>query len=115
MQTRRFGLVILVTVIAALAFAGTGMAWAAAATRSPWAAAQAQPGLPPAIISFTSDLDGIALAEVEAGQTSTQLSWQTVGLAARHRLLLQALRLNTWVSLLPEDAAPLPASGSYDI
>jgi hypothetical protein len=116
MQTRRFGLAILVAVIAAMAFAGVGMAWAAAAApRTPVAAAQAEANLPLAIISFSSDLDKITLAEVEGGQTSARLSWQTVGLAPEQRLLLQALRLNTWVSLLPEDAAPLPASGSYDI
>jgi hypothetical protein len=116
MKTRRFGPVILVAVMAAMAFAGAGMAWAAVpAPRPPETAAQAEANLPPAIISFTSDLETITLAEAEAGETFARLSWQTVGLAAGDRLLLQALRLNTWVSLLPEDAAPLPASGSHDI
>jgi hypothetical protein len=116
MKTRRFGLVILVAALSAMAFAGAGMARAAVpAPRPPEAAAQAETNLPPAIISFTSDLDKITLADAEAGQTSARLSWQTVGLAAGHRLLLQTLKLNAWVSLLTEDAAPLPASGSYDI
>lgn len=116
MKTRAFGLVILAGVIATTILIGAGMARAAvnSASDAP-ISAQVDAGLPPAIISFTSNLDKITLADAEAGQTSARLSWQTVGLGPQHRLLLQAFKLNAWVSLLPPDAAPLPASGSYDI
>ena len=78
-------------------------------------AAAQDPVLPPTIISFTSNLDTISLADVEAGQTVAELSWQVVGLGSGQKLALYAYRFNTWQPILAADAAPLPPMGSTAI
>lgn len=69
---------------------------------------------PPAIISFTSDLDSITVAEAEAGTRTTTLSWRTHGMTEDHDLVLHALGISSWVFLLEEDER-LPANGSYTV
>jgi hypothetical protein len=81
-----------------------------------WGTVSAQdPVLPPTIISFTSDLESISVADAEAGQTMVEFSWQVVGMWPGQRLALYAYRLNAWQPLLPAEADPLPASGGLAI
>jgi hypothetical protein len=78
-------------------------------------AAAQDPILPPTIISFTSNLATIALADAEVGQTVAQLSWQVVGLDDGQKLALYAYRFNAWQPLLPADTPALPPDGSTAI
>jgi hypothetical protein len=78
-------------------------------------AAAQDPILPPTIISFTSNLAVISLADAEAGQTVVELSWQVVGLGEGQKLALYAYRFNAWQPLLAADAPPLPSEGSTAI
>jgi hypothetical protein len=90
--------------VALLALLG-GSAWAAQGTQA----------LPPTIVSFAVDVESITLADAEAGETPARLTWQTVGVQMKHRLLLYTFRVNRWEPLLPADAGPLPATGGYDL
>ncbi len=71
--------------------------------------------LPPTIIQFTSSLDSISVAEAEAGLTTTELSWQVVGLDSLYQLALYAYRFNSWQIVPSPDGAPLPAEGSLEV
>lgn len=90
------------------------MALLALANGPTWAA-QGVPVLPPTIISFSADIEEIALADAEAGETPARLTWQAVGVQDSHRLTLFVFRINRWEPLLPAEAPPLPAAGSQDI
>ncbi|MBI5961482.1 MAG: hypothetical protein HY866_22270 [Chloroflexi bacterium] len=78
-------------------------------------AAQTGGTLPPTIISFTSDVESISLADAEAGETAANLSWITVGVTDQYRVAIYSYRLNAWEWLLPADDQPLPSSGSAEI
>nr|PZN57213.1 MAG: hypothetical protein DIU68_04615 [Chloroflexota bacterium] len=65
-------------------------------------ARQAASAQPPAILDFSADLEAIALADAEAGETTTVLSWSTLNMLPEHRLALEAFVINDWVSLLAE-------------
>ncbi len=80
----------------------------------PGLSARAQGAPPPTIIDFRADLPAIALAEAEAGETTTALSWQTVGVAAPYTLALEAWKLDAWVSLVPFGEA-LPTTGTMEV
>jgi hypothetical protein len=73
------------------------------------------PVLPPTIISFTSDLDAISMADAEAGQTTAELSWQVVGLGVGQKVALYTYRLNVWQAIPSANGNPLAASGSMEI
>lgn len=70
---------------------------------------------PAAIISFVSSLPAVSLADVEAGEATTLLSWTAVGLDENQRLVLDRYDLNTFVSLLNEGEVSLAASDSRQI
>lgn len=77
-------------------------------------AAQAQQppaGLPPAIITFESDLLTVSMQAVEAGLVETTLRWHTVGLRQDDRLLLHKYIGNTWYAYNGELSEPLPPDG----
>ncbi len=69
---------------------------------------------PPAIISFTSDLDTITVAEAEAGTHTVTLSWSTYGMTDDHDLVLHMRGIGSWVFLLDE-GEQLPTNGSYSV
>ena len=61
---------------------------------------------PATIITFTSTVPFISVADVEAGGTVTTLSWVAVGLDDDQRLILERYELNGFVSMLtPEESA----------
>ncbi len=66
----------------------------------------------PTIITFDSSLEMIALAEAEAGEATTTLTWHTVGLTEEYRLALHTYVLDDWQLVFPADTAPLEASGA---
>ena len=66
----------------------------------------------PTIITFDSSLETIALAEAEAGEATTTLTWHTVGLTEEYRLALHTYVLDDWQLVFPADTAPLEASGA---
>ena len=69
---------------------------------------------PPTIVSFTTDLETISVADAEAGTQTTTLSWRTVGMTDSHDLVLHAYAVGGWVFLLEEDQI-LPANGSISV
>lgn len=77
--------------------------------------AQSDPDLPPTIINFTSSVEGLTLAEVEAGTMTTNLSWQIIGVTSAHRVVLERYTINAWQSLLTDTAETLPAAGDRDV
>ena len=76
------------------------------------AAAQIGPDVPPTIISFTSDVASITLAQAEAGETTARLAWQTTNVGEEHRILISMYRLAEWVTVTDD---PLPATGLLDV
>ncbi len=66
----------------------------------------------PTIITFDSSLETIALAEAEAGEATTTLTWHTVGLTEEYRLALHTYVLDDWQLVFPADTTPLEASGA---
>jgi len=93
-----------------------GVAWAAPQMADGFAAdGQAGWTPPPTIISFSSDIEAISLADAEAGETVARLSWQTVGVGPDHRVVLTVYRVNRWEPLPGEEAAQWPATGAVDV
>lgn len=70
---------------------------------------------PATIITFMSSLPAVSLAEIEAGEATTTLSWHVVGLDENQRLVLERYELNTFVSLLNESEVSLSPSDSREI
>ncbi|NLX10630.1 MAG: hypothetical protein GXY36_13315 [Chloroflexi bacterium] len=70
---------------------------------------------PPAIIDFTSSLDGITVAEAEAGETTATLGWATVGVTGDYRLRLHFYLENRWVPVFDEASVPLDPSGEREV
>ncbi|KAB2904089.1 MAG: hypothetical protein F9K27_10065 [Anaerolineae bacterium] len=66
-----------------------------------------QDGLPPVIVTFTSELKTVTVAEAEAGTVTTNLSWQTFGVRETDELQLYAYEISTWVRLVDENGEPL--------
>jgi len=73
--------------------------------------AAAQPTIP-TIVTFTSSLDAVSLADVEAGDATAELSWTTVGLTEGTRLTLHRYHQNRWVPVFDDNSVPLEPSGS---
>ena len=69
----------------------------------------------PTIITFESSLESITVAEAEAGETTTTLSWVTAGVSEDYRLLLHSYVLDEWRLIYTEDSVPLPASGEREV
>lgn len=82
--------------------------------------AQGNNNLPPAIISFASDLKSVTLDALESGAAQTALSWQTVGLTDVYLLQLHQLIISDWAQLAanqelpPSGAATAPVQPSRD-
>jgi hypothetical protein len=68
----------------------------------------------PAIVQFASDKASVRLDEVEQVEVMATFSWQVVNMAAEHRIVLEQLSLNNWVSNYEIDAV-LPPVGSRTI
>lgn len=66
----------------------------------------------PTIVTFDSSLKTITLAEAEAGEATTTLTWHTVGLTEEYRLALHTYVLDDWELVFPDDLTPLEASGA---
>ncbi len=93
MKTRLLVLLLVVTLLAA------GQTVSASTTR-------------PTIVTFDSSLKTITLAEAEAGEATTTLTWHTVGLTEEYRLALHTYVLDGWELVFPDDTTPLEASGA---
>jgi len=93
MKTRLLVLLLVVTLLAA------GQTVSASTTR-------------PTIVTFDSSLKTITLAEAEAGEATTTLTWHTVGLTEEYRLALHTYVLDDWELVFPDDTTPLEASGA---
>lgn len=78
------------------------------------APAQQAGALLAAIVSFTSDVNTVNYADVEAGTASATLSWQTINTNGQYRLALDTYQQNRWVSLLGENEA-LPLNGTRQV
>lgn len=52
--------------------------------------------LPPAILTFDSDVTAITVADAEAETVTAQVSWQTVGMTNAYGLRLESYRANAW-------------------
>lgn len=66
----------------------------------------------PTIITFESSLESISVADAEAGETSTTLSWHTVGLTEEYRLLLHTYVLDKWELVYQDTSVPLEPTGA---
>jgi hypothetical protein len=64
-------------------------------------------GLPPAILSFTSDARTITVEALESGAAQIALSWQTVGLTDDFSLRLFALVVSEWTPLVDQNLPPV--------
>lgn len=64
-------------------------------------------GLPPAILSFTSDARTITVEALESGAAQIALSWQTVGLTDDFSLRLFALVVSDWTPLTDQNLPPV--------
>jgi len=69
----------------------------------------------PAIITFYSDRVLITVPEVEAGETTFNVSWSTIGLTGDYRLILEQWEFNHFVSIMEEGEESLPPSGEREI
>src|SRR5690606_11663065 len=69
--------------------------------------AQTSPFIP-AIILFESDLESVALTDLEAGDVTANVSWYIVNVGQGQSLALDYWRQNGWVSVLEEDETLLP-------
>ncbi len=63
--------------------------------------------LPPAIVSFTSDVRTITVEALESGAARISLAWHTVGLTDDYSLRLFALSISDWVPLVDQDLPPV--------
>jgi hypothetical protein len=63
-------------------------------------------GLPPAIVSFSSNLAAVSVAALESGAARMTLSWTVFGLRSEFRLQLDALMASDWVPLTDADLPP---------
>ncbi|MFQ3536187.1 MAG: hypothetical protein SNJ58_09930 [Aggregatilineales bacterium] len=63
--------------------------------------------LPPAILSFTSDVRTITVEALESGAAQIALSWQTVGLTDDFSLRLFALVVSDWAPLTDQSLPPI--------
>ncbi len=66
----------------------------------------------PTIITFTSSLDRISMADLEAGSAATDLAWTTVGLTSSDHLTLHVYQQNRWVPVFQDNSVPLEPNGS---
>jgi hypothetical protein len=69
----------------------------------------------PSIITFDSSLKSITLADAEAGETVTTVSWHTAGLTDEYRLRLHTYILDHWEPVFPADSVPLEADGTREV
>ena len=58
---------------------------------------------PPTIISFTSELEEISLADAEEGTVTATLTWRTVGMTDDFDLVLHEYGLGSWIFVLDEE------------
>lgn len=78
--------------------------------------AQDAPDYPPTIISFTSDVMSITLADAEAGQTVAKFQWEILGWQReQHTISLETYKITGWESLLAPDEAALRNKGNRDV
>lgn len=73
--------------------------------------ARAQQSIP-TIVTFTSSLDKIGMADLEAGSAATELAWTTVGLSGSDHLTLHVYQQNRWVPVFQDNSVPLEPTGS---
>lgn len=74
--------------------------------------AQDAPDLPPTIITFTSDVNTLTLAEAERGDVTANLRWEIIGVQRQqHTVRLDQYKINAWESLLEPNEATLRATG----
>ncbi|WP_119067181.1 hypothetical protein [Aggregatilinea lenta] len=73
--------------------------------------ARAQQAIP-TIITFTSSLDAISMADLEAGSAATELAWTTVGVTGGARLTLHVYQQNRWVPVFQDNSVPLESNDS---
>lgn len=66
----------------------------------------------PAIVTFTSSLESITVADAEAGAQTTTLEWYTAGMTEDYRVMLHSYRGHDWELVFGEDSVPLEANGS---
>ncbi|HML24542.1 MAG TPA: hypothetical protein PKD09_23015 [Aggregatilinea sp.] len=66
----------------------------------------------PTIVTFTSSIDTVSMADLEAGSAATELAWTTVGLLHGEHLTLHVYQQNRWVPVFQDNSVPLEASGS---
>lgn len=66
----------------------------------------------PTIITFSSSLESITVAEAEAGDLTTTLTWRTVNVTPDYHLTLHSYQQNRWVSVFDQASVPLEANGA---
>ncbi len=69
----------------------------------------------PSIITFDSSVMAITVADAEAGETVTTLTWHTAGLTNEYRLRLHYYLLDRWEPVFPLDSVPLEADGAREV
>jgi hypothetical protein len=69
----------------------------------------------PSIITFDSSVTAVTVADAEAGQTVTTLTWHTAGMTDEYRLRLHYYLLDRWEPVFPLDSVPLEADGSREV
>jgi hypothetical protein len=80
---------------------------------SGWQVADAAPR--PSIITLDSSVTSITVADAEAGNTVTTLTWHTAGMTDEYRLRLHYYLLDRWEPVFPQDSVPLEADGSREV
>ncbi len=72
--------------------------------------AQSQPL--PTIVTFTSSVNSISVADAETNAATTTLSWDVIGLTNDYQLTLHYTVLDGWEPVFAPQGVPLEASGS---
>lgn len=70
---------------------------------------------PPTILYFTSEVTYSTVAQAEAGNTPSQLRWQTLGMRPGDYLTLSQYQGSSWVSVLSPYSTPLDPTGQLAV
>jgi hypothetical protein len=69
----------------------------------------------PTIISFTSDIATVILADIEAGTLQTTLRWTATGVTPEYRIDIHAYEVHGWTNLVSHTDRPLNPNDEFII
>jgi hypothetical protein len=66
----------------------------------------------PTIITFASSLESLTVADAEAGNLTTTLTWRTANVTAGYQVTLHSYQQNRWIAVFDPESVPLEANGA---